>query len=162
MIEGRGREALRLSALGSGLAVVFAVPLAVPLTLVMKRVYPLLRPWLSVLLVGVAVLLVVTEHGRRQQVGAACSLAASGLLGVSLLDAPVTGALPVSDVLVPLFSGLFGAPVLLAASGGWRPATVRRGGDDAAANSRRLSRIGTLCGGAVGYIPGTRALSRRR
>ncbi|RYJ11541.1 hypothetical protein ELS20_06460, partial [Haloarcula hispanica] len=115
VIEGRGREALRLSALGSGLAVVFAVPLAVPLTLLMERAYPLLRPWLSVLLAGIAVLLVVTEHGRHQQVGAACSLAASGLLGIGLLDAPVTGALPVSDVLVPLFSGLFGAPVLLAA-----------------------------------------------
>ncbi|EMA09096.1 putative membrane protein [Haloarcula vallismortis] len=155
VIEGRGREALRLSALGSGLAVVFAVPLAVPLTLLMERAYPLLRPWLSVLLAGVAVLLVVTEHGRRQQIGAACSLAASGLLGIGLLDAPVAGALPVSDVLVPLFSGLFGAPVLLAAIKG---EGVPPQADVAVTTPPRtvgvLAGVGTLCGGAVGYIPG--------
>ena len=155
VIEGRGREALRLSALGSGLAVVFAVPLAVPLTLLMERVYPLLRPWLPVLLAGIAALLVVTEHGRRQRVGAACSLGASGLLGICLLDAPVTGALPVSDVLVPLFSGLFGAPVLLAAIEG---EGVPPQSDAAVTTPRRtvgaLAGIGTLCGGVVGYIPG--------
>jgi putative membrane protein len=155
VIEGRGREALRLSALGSGLAVVFAVPLAVPLTLVMERVYPLLRPRLPVVLAAVAVLLVGTERGRRQRAGAACSLAGSGLLGIALLDAPVTGALPVSDVLVPLFSGLFGAPVLLAAIEG---DGVPPQADAAVATPPRtvgvLAGVGTLCGGAVGYIPG--------
>lgn len=35
VIEGQGREAIRLSALGSGLAVAFAVPLAIPVTEVM-------------------------------------------------------------------------------------------------------------------------------
>ncbi|MFB6222051.1 MAG: tripartite tricarboxylate transporter permease [Haloarcula sp.] len=155
VIEGRGREALRLSALGSGLAVVFAVPLAIPLTLAMERVYPVLRPWLSVLLAGVAALLVLTERGRRQQVGAACSLAASGLLGVTLLDAPLTGLLPVSDVLVPLFSGLFGAPILLSAiEGNGVPSQT----DASVTTPRRtvgvLAGIGTLCGGVVGYIPG--------
>lgn len=40
VIEGRGREALRLSAFGSGLAVLFAVPLALPMTDLMVAATP--------------------------------------------------------------------------------------------------------------------------
>ncbi len=131
---------------------VFAVPLASA-----HRVssgVTLLRPWLSVLLVGVAVLLVVTEHGRRQQVGAACSLAASGLLGAVSRFA--------SDRRFELCRTSW--------SRGFRGCSARRAlgryeGDgvppqsDAAVTTPRrtvgvLAGIGTLCGGAVGYIPG--------
>jgi putative membrane protein len=55
VIEGRGREALRLSALGSGLAVCFAVPLALPVTYAMIVAYPTIDAHLSVLLGAVAV-----------------------------------------------------------------------------------------------------------
>ena len=79
VMEGRGREAVRLLALGSGLAVVFAVPLALPLTRVMVAVYPTLRAHLPLALGLVAVLLVVTEPDRVAMVGGAVafSLAAS-------------------------------------------------------------------------------------
>lgn len=42
VLDGRGREALRLSALGSGLAVVLALPLAGPVTRLMVAAYPTL------------------------------------------------------------------------------------------------------------------------
>nr|WP_284011078.1 tripartite tricarboxylate transporter permease [Halomicroarcula sp. YJ-61-S] len=155
VIQGRGREALRLSALGSGLAVVFAVPLAVPVTAVMERAYPTVAAHLPLFLGAIAALLVVTERDHRAAVGACCSLAASGALGVWLLDASVSAMLPVADVLVPLFAGLFGAPVLLAAADGdgvppqsGTTVTVPR------TAVARLAVVGTLCGAAVGYLPG--------
>jgi len=43
VLEGRGREALRLSAVGSGLAVAVALPLAVPITWAMTHAYPFIR-----------------------------------------------------------------------------------------------------------------------
>ena len=155
VIEGRGREALRLSALGSGAAVVLAVPLAVPVTLLMERLYPLVFAHLSLVLCGIAGLLVLSEPTVRRRVGAILSLAASGTLGLLSLDAPVGGVLPVADVLVPLFSGLFGAPVLLAAIEG---EGVPPQADAAVTTPRRtvavLATVGTLCGAAVGYLPG--------
>lgn len=155
VIEGRGREALRLSALGSGLAVCGAVPLALPVTAVMRRAYPILKPHIGVLLAGVAALLVLTESGRRRRVGAVVSLAASGLLGFALLDYPVGGPLAVSDVLVPLFGGLFGAPVLLdAIEGEGVPAQADPGVTTAPRRVLALAAVGTLCGAAVGYLPG--------
>ena len=155
VIEGRGREALRLSALGSAGAVLLAVPLAVPVTWVMVRLYPLVTARLSLVLGGIAGLLVLSEPGWDRRAGAILSLAASGGLGLLTLDAPVAGALPVADVLVPVFSGLFGAPVLLAAIEG---EGVPPQADAAVTTPRRtvalLATVGTLCGAVVGYLPG--------
>jgi putative membrane protein len=155
VLEGRGREALRLSAIGSAGAVVCAVPLAVPVTLVMVRLYPRIGTHLSVILGGIGALLISTEPGWRQRIGALLSLVASGGLGLAVLDTPVSGLAPVSDILVPVFSGLFGAPILLAAITG---IGVPPQADPAVTMSRRsiavLATIGTLCGGIVGYLPG--------
>jgi putative membrane protein len=155
VIEGRGREALRLSALGSTAAVVLAAPLAVPVTLLMQRLYPLVTANLTVVLAAIAALLVLSEPGWRRRVGAVASLAASGGLGLATLDRSVSSALPVSDILVPLFAGLFGAPVLLAAIEG---EGVPPQADAAVTTPPRavalLAVVGTLCGAAVGYLPG--------
>lgn len=155
VIEGRGREALRLSALGSGTAVVLAAPLAVPVTLLMERVYPFVTAHLTVVLGAIAALLVLSEPGWDRRIGAVLSIAASGGLGLALLDIPTDGLLPVADILVPLFSGLFGAPVLLAAIEG---EGVPPQADAAVTTPRRtvatLATIGTLCGAVVGYLPG--------
>jgi len=152
VLAGRGREALRLSALGSGLAVALALPLAVPVTLAMETLYPLLSAHLPLLLAGVAAFLVVTDGAPA---GAAVSLAASAGLGLATLDYPVSGPLPTADVLAPLFAGLFGAPVLFDAVGG---GGVPEQADPAVALPRGAVALtagaGTLAGAAVGYLPG--------
>jgi len=158
VLEGRGREALRLSALGSGLAVVFAVPLALPLTWLMVRYYQTLRPRLPVVLAGVAVYLVATEGDRLGRFGAALAFLASSALGLVLLDVGLDGPLPAGDVLAPLFGGLFGAPVLVdALRGGGVPPQ-----DDArvAVSGRAVATtagLGALAGAIVGYVPGVSA-----
>jgi putative membrane protein len=152
VLAGRGREALRLSALGSGLAVALALPLAVPVTLAMETLYPLVVAHLTVLLGAVAAFLVVTDGSP---VGAALAVVASAGLGLATLDYPVSGPLPTGDVLAPLFAGLFGAPVLLDAMGG---GGVPEQGDTTVAQRPRTvavtAGVGTLAGAAVGYVPG--------
>lgn len=155
VIEGRGREALRLSALGSGLAVVFAIPLAVPMTTAMTDVYPLVRSHLPLVLGGVVAFLLATEPSTRGRLGGALTMCIAGALGLVTLDLPVRGVLPVGGPLTPLFAGLFGAPVLLEAIGG---TGVPSQSDAQITLSRRLAIVtalgGSVAGAIVGFLPG--------
>ena len=155
VLQGRGREALRISAVGSLLAVGFAIPLAVPVTLGMGRVYPLVIENLTLVLGGICLLLVLTERTMRARLGAALAVSASGALGVLTLDLPATGVLPAGNMLAPLFAGLFGAPILIEAFGG---SGVPEQDDSQVTTSRTfllaVGLLGTLSGAIVGYLPG--------
>ncbi|ELZ34796.1 tripartite tricarboxylate transporter permease [Halorubrum tebenquichense] len=158
VIAGRGREAVRLSAVGSGLAVALAVPLAVPVTWVMVRAYPTLRAHLPLLLGAVVALLVLTESSRRAAVGGAVAFLASAALGLATLDADPAAPLSTGGVLAPLFAGLFGVPVLVDAVGGEGvpPQADPRIAMDARALGTSAG-AGSLAGAVVGYVPGVSA-----
>jgi putative membrane protein len=155
VIGGRGREALRLSALGSGLAVLFAAPLAVPVTAVMVRLYPMIRPRMGIVLAAIAVYLIATEGSKRAQTGAGVTFLLSALLGLLTLDIDPAAPLSAGGMLAPLFAGLFGAPVLIDAVDG---AGVPPQADPGITIERRtvalISFAGALAGAAVGYLPG--------
>ena len=154
VLEGRGREALRLSTLGSGAAVLLAVPLAVPITRAMTTLWPAIRANLPLVLGGVAVLLVLTERRLISKLVAAVSFALSTLLGLATLDLSPAAPLDAGGMLAPLFAGLFGAPVLIDAIGGQG---VPPQDDPKSAASKRsilgLSGLGTISGAVVGYVP---------
>ena len=155
VLEGRGREAVRLSAFGSGLAVLLAVPLAVPVTRGMVAVYPLLRAHLPLALGAVTLLLVLTERGVLAMAGGAVAFALAALLGWATLDLDPAAPLSVGGTLAPLFAGLFGAPVLVESMGGGGvpeqdDARVTLSGRSVAG----LGLVGTTSGAVVGYVPG--------
>jgi putative membrane protein len=154
VLEGRGHEALRLSALGSGTAVLLAAPLAVPVTKAMTAVWPTLRSNLTAILLGVVAVLVFTERGLLAKGIAVVSLSTSALLGIGTLDLSPEAPLSAGGMLAPLFAGLFGAPVLLdALDGGGVPPQD----DTDLALSRGsvagLAGLGTIAGAVVGYVP---------
>lgn len=155
VLQGRGREAVRLSALGSGLAVAFAVPLAVPITELMAWAYPHVETHLTVVVTAVIVLLVATEYTTRGRVGAALAVAGSGALGLVVLDQPTGGLVDAGGMLMPLFTGLFGAPVLVEALGG---EGVPPQAEATVTSSRRgvgvVALLGTVAGAVVGFLPG--------
>ncbi|PSQ56410.1 hypothetical protein BRD22_05815 [Halobacteriales archaeon SW_8_68_21] len=158
VIAGRGREAVRLSAVGSGLAVALAVPLAVPVTWAMARAYPTLRAHLPLLLGTVVGLLVLTESSQRAAVGGAVAFLASAALGLATLDVDPAAPLSTGGVLAPLFAGLFGVPVLVDALGGEGvpPQADPRIAMDARALGTSAG-AGSLAGAVVGYVPGVSA-----
>lgn len=155
VIAGQGREAVRLSALGSGLAVAFAVPLAVPITTLMTTAYPILVEHLSVVLALVVVFLVVTEPTLRAAAGGVVAFTASATLGYVALDLSVDAVFPTGDVLLPLFAGLFGVPIVLDALGG---AGVPPQAESTVTTSKSAvvgtALAGTVAGAIVGYVPG--------
>lgn len=154
VIEGRGYEAVRLSALGSGLAVVFAIPLAIPVTYAMVRLWPTLSANMPLVLGSVVAIMVLTERSWTGRIGGVVAFGASAALGLATLDltpeAPLQG-----DILAPLFAGLFGAPILIDAMGG---AGIPPQSDGRIAIPRRAvllpAAAGALAGAVVGYLPG--------
>lgn len=158
VIEGRGREALRLSALGSVLAVVLAVPLAVPITLAVVAVYDQLMANVQLLLAAVVVGLLVTEPTRRAALGGALSFTLAAMLGLTMLDLNPQAPLDAGGMLSPIFAGLFGAPVLLDAAKG---AGVPLQGSPTLHTARPILLVtaaaGAVSGAIVGFLPGISA-----
>ncbi|WP_410767089.1 tripartite tricarboxylate transporter permease [Haloferax sp. DFSO60] len=158
VLGGRGREALRLSALGSGFALCLTIPIAIPLTAAMVRLYPMLSEWLWLVLLAVMVALVWTEPTVQAKLAGGVSIVAATTLGFVTLDYSFSGSLPVGDVLAPLLAGLFGIPVLLDA---WESAGVPPQDDPTLATTRRSMAqsvlAGTSGGALVGYLPGVSA-----
>lgn len=155
VLAGRGREALRLSALGSGLAVLATVPLAIPLTRAMRAGMPWLDAHMSIVLTAIVAVLIMSEPDRPARLGAALAFAASAALGFATLDLPVGGVVSVGNTLAPLFAGLFGAPILLDSIGG---AGVPPQDEPVALTTRwmvlGLAGMGALAGAVVGFLPG--------
>ncbi|WP_254529285.1 tripartite tricarboxylate transporter permease [Natrinema gelatinilyticum] len=158
VLAGRGYEAIRLSALGSLLAVLAAVPLAVPVTWAVTAVYPTVRTHLQIVLAMVAVALVTSERTPRGRFGGLLSFVLAAGLGAFTLDLTTDAPLEAGGVLAPLFAGLFGAPVLIDAI---RGNGIPRQDSDELTMSRGLVGItaiaGALAGAMVGYLPGITA-----
>ncbi|ELY43416.1 tripartite tricarboxylate transporter permease [Natronorubrum sulfidifaciens] len=158
VLEGRGYEAIRLSALGSVLAVLVAVPLAVPVTWGVTAAYPTIRDNLALVLAMVVVALVASERTWHGRVGAGVSFALAAALGLATLDLSPDAPLEAGGMLAPLFAGLFGAPVLIDAI---RGRGIPPQHDDAIAMSHPLVGVtaiaGAIAGAVVGYIPGISA-----
>ncbi len=156
--QGRGEEAIRLTALGSLLAVLCAAVLAVPVTRGMEAGYPTIMDHMALVLVAVVVAMIVAEPTRRAQFGGALAMLASGLLGAVTLSVEPSAPLDAGGMLAPLFAGLFGAPILLdAMAGGGVP---RQSGPAIRSTRQRVlvtTFAGALAGAVVGYLPGISA-----
>ncbi|MFB6072719.1 MAG: tripartite tricarboxylate transporter permease [Halobacterium sp.] len=155
VMGGRGREALRVSALGSAAAVAVAFVLGLPVTWAARRVVPVVYAHLSVSYAALVLYLLARERTWRARLGGVLAVAASGLLGVVALPLSPRGVVQSGSVLAPLFAGLFGAPVLLAA---YRGTGVPEQDDPEVAGSPRdvlePGVAGSLAGAAVAYVPG--------
>ncbi|VVB72287.1 Tripartite tricarboxylate transporter TctA family protein [uncultured archaeon] len=127
MLEGRGIEAVRLSALGSAGSVVMGLFLIYPLSLIITSYYDYLTKYLGVLLLAIALMMIRSERGPwiegqgslvhwKYKTIAALLFLTSGFLGIfafnheSLIASPL-GLEP--QVLLPLLSGIFGASSLI-------------------------------------------------
>ncbi|MDZ7688341.1 MAG: tripartite tricarboxylate transporter permease [Halobacteriales archaeon] len=175
VLDGDGREAVVLSASGSMLAVAFSFFVAVPVTLVMVRAYSALSAYMPLVLAGTVLFLVLTErggevgtHGHRKptrrdalavRAKALVVLGASGLLGYYVLTlGPDAGNALVGEptLLMPLFVGLFGVPILAVSA--FEDADIPEQKPRAVALPRRSVFVNAVGGGfagsLVGWLPG--------
>ncbi|MBP1928553.1 putative membrane protein [Methanolinea mesophila] len=151
-MQGKGEEAVRISALGSALGATAGVPLV----LVFVGVIPIVQGYIDwgigILLVGVMGYLVLREESPAWCGGI---FIVSGILGLfsfgfSYLGGPGES----SAVLMPLLSGLFGVPLLLTAAPGPVPPQSYSGLELGDRELRRSAAGGTIAGTMVGWLPG--------
>lgn len=128
LLDGRGPEAIRLSALGSAGSVIISMILLLPFGFLLYTIYPLIQEYIGWMLLFIAVLMIVTERGEyvpgqgslaryRYRFYALLIFVMSGLLGIFAFGKEnMANSLFGSDspsVLLPLLSGLFGASQLI-------------------------------------------------
>lgn len=127
MLEGRGIEAVRLSALGSAGSMIFALFLIIPISWMVGSYYDYLTKYVGVLLLAIAIMMIKSERGPfiegqgawvhyKYKTVAALLFITSGLLGVFAFDHESFAVSPLAlepQVLLPLLSGIFGASSLL-------------------------------------------------
>lgn len=148
-MEGKGEEAVRISALGSVTGLAAAVPLCGLLLVVIPPVQPILDWASGVILVAVIGFLLIQSDSPRWGFVTFC---ASGILGVfsfrySYIAPPLLGQ---GAVLMPLLSGLFGISILLFSGKGAIPLQRFSG-----LEIRRDGVLkGTILGGAAGLVVG--------
>lgn len=152
-MQGRGEEAVRLSAVGSAVSVVMVMPLFAVFMLVLPGLQPYIDWWLGIILILVAGLLIL---GSESPEWSAAVFLLSGVLGVFAFRYAwlISHASGISSVLMPLLTGLFGVSVLLYASGGKMPEQVRAGLPAAGGSLVWHAGIGTAAGAIVGWLPG--------
>ena len=127
LLEGRGAEAIRLSALGSAGSVALALITAYPLSMAFSSVYPFIQEYIAWILVLVVLIMVFTEKGEpgkqgllqrmRYPLSALLVFMLCGFLGVFAFDKeslmhPVL-SIGEPSILLPLLSGLFGSSQLI-------------------------------------------------
>jgi putative membrane protein len=127
LLEGRGAEAIRLSALGSAGSVALALITAYPLSMAFSYVYPLIQEYIAWVLILVVLIMVFTEKGDsgkegplqriRHPLSAFIVFMLCGLLGVFAFDKEslMHPFLSIGEpsILLPLLSGLFGSSQLV-------------------------------------------------
>jgi len=105
LLQGRGYEAVVLTAIGSLFAVIMMVafaPLGLP---VIKTIYPVIQPFIPYVLIFFSILLFYRE--KKSKTLAIIVFLLAGVLGLITLN------LSLKEPLFPLLSGLFGTSILI-------------------------------------------------
>ncbi len=128
LMEGRGAEAVRLSAFGSAGAVVIALFMALPLALFFQNIYTSIDAYIGWILILIVFIMIATENGEvvegqgslvhlKFKAYALMLFIISGVLGIFAFDniALMSPIIKFGEpsILLPLLSGLFGASTLV-------------------------------------------------
>ncbi len=173
LLDGRGIEAVRLSAAGSGLAIVVSMVLILPLSFIFGSVYPLMWDNMALILITISAFIILSDKSDSpfpdpaektgKIVKGTIIYFAAGLLGVLSFGiepglAPIV-SIAAPTVLLPLLSGLFGAPILFLSTLS-EPDIPRQGHHDFSMPGRDIGQaalLGTAAGALVSWFPAVSA-----
>jgi len=147
--EGNAMEALRLTAYGSLLGVVYSLLFLIPVLYIVPLLYQTLRNTIMYVVMAAVAVLIIREKNKTY---ALITFALSGCLGVVALNLTI---LSPTEVLFPLFSGLFGFSTILVSLKD-KTAHIPQKEDISVPLGKNIltsSLVGSLCGIGVGLLP---------
>lgn len=110
VIKGRGKEAIRLVAVGGFGAIIITIILLPLFILCLPVIYGLIRPYIWILLILIVICMLIRQNNDLKSIFWSTALfLLSGILGYILLNLPISPNVS----LLCIFSGLFGVSTLL-------------------------------------------------
>jgi putative membrane protein len=130
LLEGKGYEAVALSAMGSYGAILFCFLLLIPIRFIIGSpffFYDILKEIMLFVLIAISILMIGTEKGKIDDFFKKGKIPAifgmlfaififflSGIFGIIIFEVPVNSPIGLSSpVLFPALAGLFGTPTLI-------------------------------------------------
>jgi putative membrane protein len=158
VLEGRGFEAVSISAIASFLAIILSF-LLYPAIYLLGLSYSAIRRFTPLALLAISAFLILTERGEefggsysawRKRLYAFLVFAVSGFIGFVTFQVSEYVYNPAGSMFLPLLTGLFGVPILLQTTSGSVPpqeVRLRMPGSNAVS-------AGTIAGFLVSLFPG--------
>lgn len=153
VLDGRGYEVIKLTALGSLGALMLSVALIGLLAPVIGPAYEFIKPYMHWLLIGMIGVMILLERRLRKMLWATGIFFLAGFLGLLVLDTNVATGV---GAFMPLLGGLFGLSVLLIsvnAESSFPKQEISNEPVELRANARSIF-AGTSAGFLTGILPG--------
>lgn len=112
LLAGMGYEAVRIATAGAVLSGIISIMISPLLWFAVPLVNSAVSPWMAEILIISTAFLILREKGWKKKAPAAVAVLLSGLLGWIVLN-----RLYLSEPLLPMLSGLFGASTLILSFG---------------------------------------------
>ncbi|MCZ7355777.1 MAG: tripartite tricarboxylate transporter permease [Candidatus Methanoperedens sp.] len=172
LAEGKGSEAVRLSAIGAAGSVVVSLLMAVPLAFFFLNIYGTINSFIGWILVLIVLLMIATENGEvvegqgslvhlKFKMYAVFLFLISGFLGMFAFDNQAWMSPLVKfgepSILLPLLSGLFGASMLVISLMTKSEIPPQKRGSAFVLPRKRIVRgllTGSAAGSFVAWLPG--------
>ncbi len=148
--EGKGYQALRLSASGCLFGLLVGLLLFPLFFLLAPQIYGLLSDYVGFILIGIACLMLYVERSLRKVLWGLLIFTLAGLLGRICLSG---GLCPADASLVPLFSGLFGLSTLLLSLQSTNELPPQSSADEPIQLNKRTMGAAGIVGSFMGMLP---------
>jgi putative membrane protein len=110
LLQGRGKEAIRLVALGGFGAILVTIILLPLFALILPSLYGFMKPYIWILLVAVVIYMFIRlNHNMNSMAWSVVIFLFSGIMGWVMLNSPVSSGVS----LLCMFTGLFGVSTLI-------------------------------------------------
>lgn len=148
LLQGRGKEAVILTVIGSLFSLVLSVALLPFLIILFRTIYPFVKDWTGLILLVASMLIIFRGNNRMMSLLFFLFSGILGVVGFEKLD---------SDALMPMLSGLFGVSILLLSINGNATIPEQRNGTRIRISKKHMMKgVGgaTFASAIAAFLPG--------